>query len=265
MLSEDKPSQETGTTDSPYVPPETHVEQRRHWRRWLPIMLGMAIAAVIALPFVMPMSRGVALKSVRIVRSKEALRAISIALQQYAHVYGQFPPACTMDGAGSPLHSWRTLLLPYVGQLELYSKIDLSRPWNDPVNASMTDRTPEIYHYVLAEFDPTKTGFVAVVGDSTVIRQGRSLSPSDKLDSPRQTLLVVEVSPQRSVHWMSPNDLAQADCVNVARNAESPHEGFLHAAMADATVHRIPLTIDSSALKALTTAAGGEMLTGNEF
>jgi Tfp pilus assembly protein PilE len=43
------------------------------------------------------------------------LHQIGIALHEYAKVHGALPPAYTVDADGESLHSWRTLILPYIG------------------------------------------------------------------------------------------------------------------------------------------------------
>src|SRR4051794_27921550 len=48
------------------------------------------------------------------------LKQIGLALHNYESSFGVFPPAYTVDSAGRPLHSWRTLLLPYMEQEPLY-------------------------------------------------------------------------------------------------------------------------------------------------
>ena len=63
------------------------------------------------------------------------LKQIELALFNYESTYHALPPAYTVDAEGNALHSWRTLILPYLDQTQLYEKIDLSKPWNDPVNA----------------------------------------------------------------------------------------------------------------------------------
>jgi type II secretory pathway pseudopilin PulG len=63
------------------------------------------------------------------------LKQIALALETYADVHGKFPPAYTTDADGKPLHSWRTLILPYMEEPQLYASIDLTKPWDDPVNA----------------------------------------------------------------------------------------------------------------------------------
>ena len=62
------------------------------------------------------------------------LKQIALALRNYESVYHALPPAYTVDAEGKPLHSWRTLILPYLEQQALYDKIDLSKPWDDPAN-----------------------------------------------------------------------------------------------------------------------------------
>ena len=41
------------------------------------------------------------------------LKQIGLALHNYESTYDALPPAYTVDAAGRPLHSWRTLILPY--------------------------------------------------------------------------------------------------------------------------------------------------------
>ena len=48
--------------------------------------------------------------------SSDNLRRISLAMLLYEREYGTLPPACTLDPNGAPLHSWRVLLLPFLGK-----------------------------------------------------------------------------------------------------------------------------------------------------
>ncbi|MDZ4779774.1 MAG: DUF1559 domain-containing protein [Planctomycetia bacterium] len=47
------------------------------------------------------------------------LKQIALGLLNYESTYKEFPPAYTIDADGRPLHSWRTLILPYVEQQAL--------------------------------------------------------------------------------------------------------------------------------------------------
>ena len=55
----------------------------------------------------------------------ENVHRITLAMLLYEHEHGTLPPAWTVDADGNPLHSWRVLLLPYLGEQELYAKIRL--------------------------------------------------------------------------------------------------------------------------------------------
>src|SRR5262245_6205217 len=42
------------------------------------------------------------------------LKQIALALYNYEQEHKVLPPAYTVDATGRPLHSWRTLILPYL-------------------------------------------------------------------------------------------------------------------------------------------------------
>ena len=62
------------------------------------------------------------------------LRQIGIALFNYLDAYHAFPPLYTVDAEGKPLHSWRTLILPFIEQNALYQQIRLDEPWDSEHN-----------------------------------------------------------------------------------------------------------------------------------
>src|SRR5262245_30030320 len=57
---------------------------------------------------------GGARESARRMSCSNNLHNIAIALRNYESVYHCLPPAYTVDAEGKPLHSWRTLLLPFL-------------------------------------------------------------------------------------------------------------------------------------------------------
>ena len=87
------------------------------------ILVGLLLPAVQA-----------AREAARRMQCSNNMKQIALAMHNYEAVYKAFPPAYTTDANGQPLHSWRTLLLPYMEQQALYSQIDLNKPWDDPVN-----------------------------------------------------------------------------------------------------------------------------------
>ncbi len=86
------------------------------------------------------------------------LKLLALGFELYQENYGCLPPAYTVDAEGNRLHSWRTLLLPYLEQQSLYAKIDLNKPWNDPANlAAVGDAIPKFMcaRGVLYSSEPT--------------------------------------------------------------------------------------------------------------
>src|SRR5690606_31743937 len=92
------------------------------------------------------------------------LKNIGLAVLNYEAAYGALPPAYTVDAEGQPLHSWRTLLLPYLDQASLYERIDLSKPWDDPANAVAFETIIEVYQCPNLNPESNLTTYAAMVG-----------------------------------------------------------------------------------------------------
>lgn len=189
------------------------------------------------------------------------LAQIALALSNYESVHGAYPPAYTVDADGRPLHSWRTLILPYMEQQRLYESIDLTKPWDDPANAVAHNTTLEIY---CCPSDPTAnaenhlTTYLAVVTPDSTIRTANSLSHAE-LSAPSETLLVVDAAHAQATHWMSPVDADEQLLLNVDPKLKRQHNGDLClAAYADGHVSAHSGTIDPKALRAMITASADD-------
>src|SRR5204863_3233790 len=77
----------------------------------------LGIGAVLIALLLPPVSRG--REGARRSQCKNNLKQIALALRQYEAEYHALPPAYTVDADGKPLHSWRTLILPYLDQVPL--------------------------------------------------------------------------------------------------------------------------------------------------
>ena len=64
---------------------------------------------------------------------------------RHGEIHGSLPLPFTRGLDGTPLHNWQTLILPRLGQEELLSAIDLSKPWDDSANARARRLMPEFY------------------------------------------------------------------------------------------------------------------------
>lgn len=134
------------------------------------------------------------------------LKQIGIGLHTYLDNYGSLPPAFTVDEEGQPLHSWRTLILPYVEQEALYKSIDLSKPWNHPDNAEAMNKYPPVYRCPSSGASRCDTPYVVINSRDGCFFDSMSRSYEEILDGMSNTVMVVEVPDANAVHWMSPMD-----------------------------------------------------------
>ncbi|HEY0983109.1 DUF1559 domain-containing protein [Schlesneria sp.] len=192
---------------------------------------------------------------------KNNLKAIGLALHNYHDKYNSFPPAYTVDQEGNPLHSWRTLLLPYLDQQPLYDKIDLSKPWNDPVNAEACETPAPVYRCPSAPVEKlTNTTYLAVVTPYSVMRPGQSCSLGDVTDGMATTLIVIEVPSDQAVHWMSPVDADEKVVRELVQTKKKPHNRGGHIALVDGSVRLLENKTPYDQVRALVTVDGKEIV-----
>jgi Protein of unknown function (DUF1559) len=118
---------------------ETHEPKRRRWVAWLALGLGalVLLTGFFAIEFV------VRTNQMRL--SEKNLKTLFAAFKKYIRVNKSFPPAVTYDKHGNPLHSWRVLLLPHLGEAQLYSEFRLDEPWDSEHNKRLLPRMPNVY------------------------------------------------------------------------------------------------------------------------
>lgn len=221
--------------DNPYDAPAGDLRAARR-SRWLFWLATLGVGGLIVVALLLPMSRPGASKLARRVACAHNLRHIAQALQAYDQQHGSLPPACTRDAEGRPLHSWRTLILPYLEERGLYESIDLSKPWDDPANASARQRMPHVYRCPGATLPPDHTAYMVVVSPEGCFRTDRSLKLAE-VQRPAQTLLATEFPAQCAVHWMAPEDADEAMFLAPGKGNLTEHpRGACNYAYADGSV-----------------------------
>jgi prepilin-type processing-associated H-X9-DG protein len=184
------------------------------------------------------------------------LKQIIVALLSYEAAKGSFPPAYIADKTGKPMHSWRTLLLPYMEYQAIYKAYNLSEAWDGPNNRKIAGPIPT---YVCPSngrswaTSPFETSYVAVVGPNSAWSGDKPRNFADVARDASHTIMLVE-STSSGVAWAEPKDLSvdmleTADCKPCAPTVSSnhgPHSDFLfiyepsvgaNVAMADGSVH----------------------------
>lgn len=179
---------------------------RRRSRRWIFWTVVGCLVGLILVGLLLPMRR-CAREAARRSQCMLNLREIGMALREYVERHGHLPPAHTVDGDGRPLHSWRTLILPYLGERKLFESIDLTKPWDDPANARARARMPQVYRCPSSDAAPNVTAYVAVVSPEGCFRPDGSLPLAEIPAAAHDTLLVIEVAQSRAVPWMAPDDI----------------------------------------------------------
>lgn len=133
-----------------------------------------------------------------------SLRKIGLAILDYHREHGHFPPPFTRDAAGAKLHSWRSLVLPYLERDDLFAQIDFEQPWNADINRAVLASRPEEYRS--PDCPAYHTRLFAIVGDGTVWPPAGQRKSSDIKSGTSYTVMAVHSS-QATVAWMEPSDL----------------------------------------------------------
>ena len=244
-------------TENPFSTPEVQNLQPipgHNPFRWMQILGVGSVLLVLAALLLPALIRGPAVRgTARRVHCKNNLREIRLALDFYHDEYNALPPAYTTDANGKRLHSWRTLILPYMEHAALYKQINLSKPWNDPVNSALASQMPEQFRCPEADVPDGLTTYLGVVGEDFCFHPTTPRSLKDFSDGLSKTLMVLEVSPQNAVPWMSPQD-ADLHSIKRLNSRESlPHREGFQGVMGDGTIRYFPADLPSETRKALLT------------
>ena len=227
------------------------------------------IAAVIAIPMLL-LCIGIlvalllpavqaAREAARRMQCSNNMKQIALAMHNYESKYKCFPPAFTTDATGKPLHSWRTLILPYMEQEVLYAQIDLNKPWDDPVNLPFSQVVIPSYACPSGHTDaPEKTCYQVVVDPLAIFTGPIGTKLSQIADGTSNTILVIETESENAVPWMSPDDVDMATYLSLGQTIRPNHTGGSSAAFADGSVRFMSTSIDPTSAKAIVTKADGD-------
>jgi len=172
---------------------------------WL--LLGIAL-----LP---PLIHGTCREASRRVQCSANLKQIGLALRSYEVQYGCLPPSCIYDATGRAKHSWRVLILPFLGFESLYKQYDFTEPWDGPNNRKLLEARPFVYacpadKFALAHHS-TSTSYLAVVGAKAVWQQSKPIRFDPNVQEQlNATVLMIETS-NSNIPWTEPKDFSIDD------------------------------------------------------
>ena len=150
---------------------------RRLGFTWTELAVCLAILFVVV-ALVFPAIQRNPREAARRMQCSNNLKQIGLALHNYEQKYKMLPPAYTVDAEGKRLHSWRTLILPYLEEAALYAKVDFSKAWDDPANETVRSKKVPAYRCPSNQSSEGNTTYLAIVGDRNILRpkQGRAFT-----------------------------------------------------------------------------------------
>lgn len=195
-------------------------------------------------------------------RSFRSLLEVGQAFLWYADAgKDQVLPAYSLDSTGKPGLSWRVLLLPYMGELELYKKFRLDEPWDSPANTQLVEQLPAIYRSQFCNKNEAGfTSFVVVVdagGAFPPVIEGQPLSFADIKDGLSNTLLALEI-PEAPQIWTKPDSLTLEDVSSILKKRNSGQR--LHMSFLDGSVTKFESYVGDKTLNAFCTRAGDDIV-----
>ena len=132
------------------------------------------------------------------------------ALASYRRGHGSFPPLVVRSQSGSPLHSWRTLILPYLDSSypgNVAGPYDPSEPWDSDTNTSAARTIPAAYRCPAAQHDPNG-------GSPTDASYLRVHADDDPEHDAFPWPILIEVS-RSGILWTEPRDISLSDAVKL--------------------------------------------------
>jgi hypothetical protein len=206
------------------------------------------------------------------------LRQIAEALDAYAMRHGSYPTPTVVDSAGKPLYSWRVLILPQLGYDSLYARYDKSKAWDSPENAMLIPGCPDVFvspQSTITTAAVAEPNYMLVTGKGTLFPPSGPLGPTDILDGPANTLLVVETA-GNAVSWTQPADIdiskmnrqiggSVATMVAVPNRIGGSHPGGATAVFADGKAAWLPDDVAPNVLQSMLTPAGGEPVNSTPY
>jgi hypothetical protein len=203
------------------------------------------------------------------------LKQLGYALWNYHDAHGSFPPAYIADENGTPMHSWRVLVLPFLEERRLYEAYNFDEPWNGPNNSKLHTRIASIYNCPKHDGGPgpsAYTSYVAIVGPKTAwLPDGQPRSIPDFGEQLDRTIVVTEIV-NSDILWLEPRDL-ELDKATAARGETAtcavgsghglrtgrlwePRVPYMNCLMGNGAIHNIPTARAADILKTRSIAGG---------
>jgi type II secretory pathway pseudopilin PulG len=187
------------------------------------------------------------------------MRIVSLALMNYEQAFKKFPPAYTVDAEGNKLHSWRTIILPFLEETAVYESIDFSKPWDAPENSAARNAVIRAFDCPSVELPPGQTLFQVIVDPRGIFTGPQQTALRDILDGMSNTILIAQAGKDHAVHWMEPRDMDLQYFTTLDPKA-SAHPGGAHVVLSDGAVQFLLSDTDPETKTSMVTRAGNDVV-----
>lgn len=200
-------------------------------------------------------------------RTQNNLKQIGLAIHNYHDTFNQMPMD-VLDATGKPILSWRVQILPYLEQDNLFRQIDMTKPWDDPVNKRFLENMPDVFR-VYGRDIKVKGMTYLQMPSADKPSQGQPFGDPFKIprvkrnlatitDGTSNTFMVVEA--EDPVLWMKPDDV-KYDPKNLPKLG-APNRGTFQVLFGDGSVRSFQRKqLTDAMLQAFFTVNGGEVNT----
>lgn len=193
--------------------------------------------------------------------SMNNLKQIGLAFHGYTDANRRFPNNVA-DKANKPLLSWRVLLLPYLGQDELFKQFKLDEPWDSTHNKKLLEKMPKVYTPVRGEAGKGETFYRGFTGAGTIFETGKELGFRNVTDGLSNTIFCVESA--KPVPWTKPDDLPFDPKKDDLPKLGGMFEAGFNCVLCDGSARFIKKDAPKETLKAMITSDGGEVFVSPE-
>jgi prepilin-type processing-associated H-X9-DG protein len=228
-------------------------------RRGIRLVHVLVVLAIVAflIALLLPATRS-ARPAARRAQCTNNLKQIALALHSYEQSHNALPPAYTVDANGRPMHSWRTLILPYLEQERLYRTIDLAKPWNDPANAKALETDLPIFRCPESGRPRNTTTYLAIASPNGCLIPKGSRRMAEITDAHESTLMVIEAGQENAVPWMAPIDADEPLVMSLGPTTKLHHAGGMNACFVDGHVTFLKANTPEMVRRALMSISGND-------
>jgi uncharacterized protein DUF1559 len=213
------------------------------------------------------------------VQSRLNLRKLAWACITHADTNkGFLPPPALINKEGKAVLSWRVLILPYLGERELYEQFKLSEPWDGPHNQKLLSKMPKVFappgiqtpepfstfYQVFVSPKPKDGRKGAEVGgrlgveiQAAFVDRQPQVFPAHFPDGCSNTILIVEAG--KAVPWTKPEDLPY-DADKPLPELGGMFPNVFQAALADGEVRVLTKRYNEFNLRRYITSNDGQVL-----